>query len=203
MARNKPIEVDADGDALCARQPPDRNLAFIKDAVDAPEVLLGHKMDLIVDSRILAYPAFEARFDDFADELNGHPSFTSLAGVSKRFRRGLRADLRDHPVEIMIALRNTDEASYLSDAITAAMNDGDAGCDGVCLPYAYRRTCDASDPAKECWTCHALEAGVAGGLGGGGASNACGDREFAKKRVKSSIAPSLNSGFPPALDSAQ
>src|SRR5882724_3538816 len=85
-------------------------------------------MDFIVDIGVLANSAFEGAPDYFADQLYSHPPLIPVVSVESLWR-SVRTNFADDSVEIMVTLRYSYEATYLTSSIALSRNNGDSGRD--------------------------------------------------------------------------
>src|ERR1700743_1448497 len=142
MARHKLVKVHSDRNALSARQPANSDLTRFCGAINSREVFFRNEMDLIIDRRILTYSPLKGRFNDFADKLDRHPTFSTRIYIFKCLWRSTGTHVRDNPIEIMISLRNADEASNLPNSVTFTANDCDARRNAFELADTHRCTAD-------------------------------------------------------------
>ena len=87
-------------------------------------------------------------------KLDRNPAFTALGRIFERFRRGRRADIRNYPVKVMIALRNSHKTTDLADSIASSTDDSDTGRNPLELPNAKQRTRNSPYMAEKRWGHH-------------------------------------------------
>ena len=120
------VEIDAHVNALGACEATYLHLTFALFAIDGLEVLIGNKVDLVINGGILTDTAFERGTDTFTNQLDGHPPIATICLINQGFWSCRSANFRNYPIEVVIPLRNPYKAPDLPDSIRPSSNNCDA-----------------------------------------------------------------------------